>query len=96
MEAKWPEFIDKVTNWADRESNDYSFRFSVFFNNDYLILTSSKNDVTHKIRYTKEKYFKDKTSHTDKDILPLLFQILKDQYRDGRWSVVSTRRGKKQ
>ena len=96
MEANWPEFTNKVTDWADRESNDYSFRFSVFFNDNYLILTSEKSDKKHKIRYTKEKYYKDRLTHHDKDILPLLFQILKDQFEERyrRWSVVGNRRSK--
>ena len=95
--VNWSEFTQKVINWADRESNDVSFRFSVVLNNDSLFLSSkqSKSPKTYKIKYSKSKYYADREKYNDQDILPILFQLLKEQYKDINWSVIGNGRRKK-
>lgn len=95
--VNWSEFTQKVINWADRESNDVSFRFSVVLNNDSLFLSSkySKSTKTYKIKYSKSKYYADREKYNDQDILPILFQLLKEQYKDINWSVIGNGRRKK-
>jgi hypothetical protein len=90
MAVVWADFVEKVKEWADRESNDFSFRFSVVLNNDFLILSSKSisNNKVYKLKYTKAKYYRDREKNTDKDILPILFQLLKEKYKNTHWSIV--------
>ena len=94
MPVIWTEFVDKVKHWADRESNKYNVKFSVeFLDEETIKIVASKNNKTCKLKYTKEAYYKARARHSDKDILPILFQILKEKYKPVRWSVVGGKRG---
>ena len=61
-----------------------------------MVLVSEKNKKLQKIKYSKEKYYKDRIKFSDKDIIPILFQILKEKYKtDIKWTVTGAGRRKK-
>lgn len=96
MRIDWSEFQTKVTNWAEKETNELSFKFTVKFFDEHMLIISEKNNKIQKIKYSKEKYYKDRNKFSDKDIIPILFQILKEKYKtEVKWSVTGAGRRKK-
>ena len=89
MTVVWTDFVDKVKHWAERESNDLSVKFMVEnLDDDNIRIIAIKDKKVCKVKYSKREYTLARTKHTDQDIIPILFQILKEKYRPVRWSVV--------
>ena len=91
----WTDFIDKIKHWAERESNELSVKFYIeSIDEDTIKIISQKGNKICKLKYSKKEYYNARNKHSDSDILPVLFQILKEKYRPIKWSVVSGKGGK--
>ena len=81
--SNWPEFVSKLTVWADRESNNIGLRFSVSsIDNDTLRIVSTDNKTKFGIMYTKKEYMPASKAFTDEEILANIFQTLREKYRN--------------
>ena len=89
MIPRWTEFVDKVIHWAERESNEKSVMFTVDKIDDNTIqITSRREKKVCRLKYSRREYNRARNKLSDGDILPILFQILKEKYKPVRWSVI--------
>ena len=86
----WTDFVEQIKHWADRESNELGVRFLVeSLDDENIRITAIKDKKLCRLKYSKKEYYLARHKHSDKEILPVLFQILKEKYKPTRWSVVS-------
>lgn len=88
MPINWKAFTNKVESWAETESNTVNYDFRVEFIDDNTIrIEGNKGNKTYRIKYTKRDYVAARKSHGDDEILPTLFQLIKDKFKArGPWA----------
>ena len=81
--SKWEQFTDKVIRWADSESNGAGLMFTAsLLNEETIKISSKKNNKTFIIKFTKKEYDAERKKHMDEEILAMIFQILREKYRN--------------
>ena len=81
---RWNKFIDKTKTWANTETNSVGLKFSVYYNGNpttSIIIRSvfEKTGKKYSISFNIDKYSQSKI--TDEEILAILFQRLREQYK---------------
>lgn len=81
----WEKFINKAKTWADTETNNIGLKFFVYCNGNpttSIVIKSifEKTGKKYSIAFNIDRYSESKV--TDEAILAVLFQRLRDQYRD--------------
>lgn len=88
--SRWEKFIEKLKDWADSESNGVNLRFTVSpIDPDTVKIKSQKANKIFCINYTRKEYEKTIQFHDDNDIYAMLFQTLREKYRNlfGKFSM---------
>ena len=87
-ENSWTDFLEKVKHWAEVESNHVGLTFNTeMVNDDTIRISATKGNKSYRLKYTRKDYHIARKNRGDTDILPVLFQILKEKFRPVRYSV---------
>lgn len=82
---RWEKFIEKAKTWADKETNNIGLKFFVYCNGNpttSIVIKSifEKTGKKYSIAFNIDRYSQSKI--IDEELLAILFQRLRDQYRD--------------